>query len=110
MTLSAVTIRPISVLSNISKIIEKIIHKCLFFFLERNNYLYELQLGFQNKTSTNHAVIDSTERIREALNQGLLACGVYIDLQTAFDTVNHPILLVKLNYYGVRGIVNDWLF
>ena len=66
-------------------------------------------MAFGNKTSTKHALIHITEKIKEALDQGLLACGVYIDLQKAFDTVNHSILLDKLNYYGVRGIANDWL-
>ena len=69
--------RPISVLSNISKIMEK----RLFFFPENNNSLYEFKFGFRNKTSTNNALIHITEKIREALDQGLLASGVNIDLQ-----------------------------
>ena len=64
-------------------------------------------LAFEIKPLQNHALIHITEKIREALDQGLLACGVYIDLQKAFDLVNHSILLDKLNYYGVRGIVNE---
>ena len=44
------------------------------------NYLYELQFGFRNKPSINHALIHITEKIRETLDQGLLTCGVYIDL------------------------------
>ena len=69
--------RQISVLSNVSKIMEK----CLFFFPENNSYLYEFKFGFRNKTSTNNALIYITEKIREALDQGLLASGVNIDLQ-----------------------------
>ena len=47
--------------------------------------------------------------IREAPDQGLFACDVYVDLEKVFDIANHPILLDKLNYYGVRGISNHWL-
>ena len=69
--------RQISVLSNVSKIMEK----RLFFCPENNSYLYEFKFGFRNKTSTNNALIYITEKIREALDQGLLASGVNIDLQ-----------------------------
>ena len=46
--------------------------------------------------------------IRNSLDNGNFACGVFIDLQKAFDTVNHDILLSKLNHYGIRGVAFDW--
>ena len=101
--------RPISLLSNINKIIEKIMYKRLYSFLSINKCIYDLQFGFRNNHSTNHALIDLTEDIRESLDNNNLAIGVFIDLQKAFDTVQHDILLYKLDHYGIRGVANDWL-
>ena len=65
-------------------------------------------LVFRSKHSTSHALISITAKIQEALDTGNFACGVFIDLQKAFDTVDHNILLDKLNYYGARGTTNSW--
>ena len=100
--------RPISLTSNISKIMEKLVHQRLDLFLESNKVLYDEQFGFRNKHSATHALIEITEKIRETLDKKQFACGIFIDLQKAFDVVNHNILLNKLNYYGVRGISNMW--
>ena len=100
--------RPISLLSNLNKIFEKIIYKRVHNFMEKNEILYPLQFGFRSKHSTIHALINITEKVRSALDQNKVSCGIFVDLQKAFDTVNHKILLQKLNYYGFRGIINDW--
>ena len=101
--------RPISLLSSLNKILEKLLYGRLYSFLEKHECLYKLQFGFRSKHSTNHALINITESIRKALDSRKQACGIFVDLQKAFDTVNHNILLNKLHYYGIRGIVNDLL-
>ena len=100
--------RPISLLSNINKIFEKLVYSRLYSFLNLHNSIYDLQFGFRAKHSTNHALISLTESIREALDNGNFACGIFIDLQKAFDTVDHFILLKKLEHYGIRGRANEW--
>ena len=100
--------RPISLLSNTDKILERIMYNCLYKFLETNNLIYSLQFGLRQKHSTSHALIHLTDKIREQLDKGNFACGIFVDFQKAFDTVDHQILIQKLNYYGIRGIANNW--
>ena len=101
--------RPISLRSNISKVFEEIIHARLSVFLSTNNILYEKQFGFRNQHSTNHALIEITEKIKQDCDSGKVVCGVFLDFQKAFDTVNHDILLKKLEHYGIRYKANKWL-
>ena len=100
--------RPISLLSNIEKIFEKLMHSRLNEFLEERQILYYKQFGFRKDFSTNHAILNLLEIIQKALDGGQIACGIFIDLEKAFDTVSHDILLEKLDLYGIRGISNDW--
>ena len=98
--------RPISLLSNLNKIFEKTIYKRIYDFMCNFNCLNELQFGFRAKHSTTHALIKITDSIKKAIDDNNFSCGVFIDLQKAFDTVNHKILLYKLNHYGIRGNAN----
>ena len=101
--------RPISLLSNVNKIFERIVHKRIYSFLNKYNCIYE-QFGFRAQHSTNHALLSFTEKIREAMDNkgGKFACGVFIDLQKAFGTIDHSILLKKFKHYGIRGLANQW--
>ena len=100
--------RPISLLSNISKLYERMMHTRLYGFFEKFQLFYKHQFGFRKQHSTNHAILSIIEDIRNSLDKREFVCGVFIDLEKAFDTVNHKILLQKLEHYGVRGICNSW--
>ena len=100
--------RPISLLSIFDKIIEKLMHKRLYQFLEDNDILYEKQFGFRKNNSTIYSLIEITEKIKESVDSGKYGCGIFIDLRKAFDTVNHDILLRKLDHYGIRDVSLNW--
>ena len=77
-------------------------------FFNKNSSIYKNQFGFREKHSTIHALFDLTEEIRKALDKNEFALGIFLDFQKAFDTVDHQILLKKLQHYGIRGIANKW--
>ena len=88
--------RPISLLSVFSKIVEKLMHKRLYSFLEKYDILHSLQFRFCAKHSTLHALISLTESVKQTIDEDMFGCGVFIDLQKAFAAVNHSILVQKL--------------
>jgi exonuclease III len=85
--------RPISLLSSLSKILEKIVHIKLVNHLELNNLLYEHQYGFLRGKSTEQTLLHVTDYITKALNKGDYCIALFLDLKKAFDVCSHEILL-----------------
>ena len=100
--------RPISLLSNFNGIFEKLLHYRMKEFIDKNNLMYSSQYGLYKSHSTEHAVLDIFEDILNNMDKRCFSCGFFIDLKRAFDMVNHEVLLDKLNFYGFRGLINDW--
>ena len=96
--------RPVSTLPIFGKIFEKIIYKRLYSFLVSQGILHDSQFGFRKSHSTSHALNYSIFHIQEALKNGLHVLGIFIDLSKAFDTIDHEIVLKKLEIYGIRGV------
>merc|ERR1711954_207475 len=80
----------------------------VFEFLVRYEILFETQYGFRKERNTTHATLDFIKTIEEAIESNQYAIGVFCDLSKAFDTLNHEILLRKLDHYGIRGKANMW--
>ncbi len=95
--------RPISVLSNLSKVFEKIINFRLVNYFESNNIFYNKQFGFRKNVSTNSALIQFINEITDALDKSHATAGVFCDLSKAFDCVNHSVLVSKLMDYQIKG-------
>ena len=86
---------PISVLSVLNKVFEKLIYKRLYSFFDKYKLFYEFQFGFRGGHSTTQALIEILDKIRDSIEKGNIVCGIFADLSKAFDTVDHKILLKK---------------
>ena len=100
--------RPVSVLPVFSKVIERLMYNRLLKYINDNNSLYKYKFGFQKGKSTHMALIVLVDKISEALEKGDCVVGIFLDFSKAFDTVDHTILLQKLNFYGLKGTILSW--
>ena len=94
--------RPVSVLPSISKIFEKVIHIQLLQHFVSADLFYPHQYGFREAHSTELAALEFIDRLTSILDRNETPFSIFIDLSKAFDTIDHKILLDKLQYYGVK--------
>jgi hypothetical protein len=100
--------RPISLLSSISKVLEKIVSEKLLRHLTENDLLYVHQYGFIPKKSAEHNLLHIINYVSAALNDGNFCIGVFLDLKKAFDVCSHSILLKKLSKMGINNTALRW--
>ena len=100
--------RPISLLPLISKVIEKVIHDQMQNYLDNHKILYPYQSGFRSNYSTNSALTYLTNYISEGFDKGLYTGMILIDLQKAFDTIDHKLLLKKMIFLGFSQKTIKW--
>ena len=100
--------RPISLLITLSKILEKVVYKRTYHFLEDNHILYNSQYGFRSQHSCQDAISELVGKILKNMEEQKYTMAVFIDLSKAFDTLEHEVLFAKLEKYGIRGTTLNW--
>ena len=98
--------RPISIIPSFSKFFEKLISNRLLSFINKFEIFNPAQYGFRKNHSTYMAMLNFYDKVSEAIDKNEFIIGIFIDLSKAFDTINHDILIKKLELYGIRGIPN----
>ena len=100
--------RPISLLPIFNKIFEKLLHARLIQFLDMHKIIFNHQFGFQKNKSTSLAILDVCTQLVNAVENKQFSTCIFLDFAKAFDTVDHNILIYKLEYNGVSGITLNW--
>ena len=94
-------------LSQFSKVLEKLFCNRLNKVIDRHKILSNNQYGFRNNHSKSLALTDLVEELTNFIDNKKITIGIFIDVKKAFDTINHGLLLQKLEYYGIRGIAHN---
>ena len=100
--------RPVSLLCILSKIFEKVMYSRLIEYLQLHRVLINNQFGFRKLHSSYMALMVLMNELISYLEKGESVIGVFLDFSKAFDTVDHAILLCKLEHYGIRGNALSW--
>ena len=100
--------RPISLLSCFNIFCEKLVFKRLKSFIDERKIICSSQYGFRQGHSMEHTILEIVNAIQSNVDAGKFSRGVFVDLEKAFNTVDHSILLQNLAHYGFRGLINDW--
>ena len=100
--------RPISLLITISKVLEKLIYKRVYSYLHQNGSIYQSQYGFHSNHSTDNAVTELIGEILNNLENKKHTLTIFLDLSKAFDTLEHDMILKKLDKYGIRSTCLEW--
>ena len=100
--------RPISILPILSKVIERHIHNALYRYLTENSLIYSKQSGFRKNHSTEIALIDLVDKLQMNLDNNKISSLLFVDYHKAFDMIDHGLLMIKLEAYGVTRDLLKW--
>ena len=100
--------RPISLLSTLSKVFERVVFEQLYEYLHSKNLLYRSQYGFRKDHSTELASVELIDHICKEMDKGDTPFSIFSDLSKAFDMLDHDILVTKLKHYGIDETPMTW--